>query len=382
MDEFLKKQERTSRDIQRAYENLRRIGQANITREVIEADISVLDIKWDAFVKMHEQIEDCATDKNAKGSYFTSEFFARTEDSYDLNKGKFLDMIRQFHHEDVAVPRVSAVAQQLLKLTLPTFSGSYTEWLTFRDLFTSMVINNASISPIEKMHYLKMSLFIEPAGLVASISLTAETMVAVWTTLTYRYENKRLLTMTQIASICSLATVKTESSLELKNLYNGTVNAISALESLGRPVEGYDDFPVYLTVQKLDKQSRREWEASVGSKRTVSTFAELREFLESRMCTVQALEPTESPIAAASGSGGSATSQAGTGLTNNERKRSHQSSSTLGPARKCSFCKQDHYTVFCDLFCAKTVDERKAFVLGNGLCLNCLGQHFVRDCRS
>ena len=94
----------------------------------------------------------------------------------------------------------------------------------------------------------------------------------------------------------------------------------------------------------------------MGSKRNVPTFAELREFLESRMCTVQALEPTESPIAAASGSGGSATSQARTGLTNNERIRSHQSSSTLSSARKCSFCKQDHYIVFCDLFRAKTVD--------------------------
>ena len=156
----------------------------------------------------------------------TSEFFARTEDSYYLNKGKCLDMIRQFQHEDVAVPRVSAVAQQLPKLTLPTFSGSYTEWLTFQDLFTSMIINNASISPIEKMHYLKMSLFNEPAALVASIPLTAENMVVAWTTLTHQYENKRLLTMAQIASICSLATVKTESSLELKNLYNRTVNAI------------------------------------------------------------------------------------------------------------------------------------------------------------
>ena len=70
MDEFLKKQERTSGHMQRAYENLRRLGQANITRGVVEANISVLDIKWDAFVKMHEQIEDCATDEDAKGSYF------------------------------------------------------------------------------------------------------------------------------------------------------------------------------------------------------------------------------------------------------------------------------------------------------------------------
>ena len=118
---------------------------------------------------MHEQIEDCATDEDEKGSYFTSEFSARTEDSYYLNKGKFLDMIRQFQHSDGAVPRVSSVAQQLPKLTLPKFSGLYTEWLAFRDLFTSMVINNASITPIEKMHYLKVSLFNEPAALVASI---------------------------------------------------------------------------------------------------------------------------------------------------------------------------------------------------------------------
>ena len=143
MDEFLKKQDRTSGHIQRAYENLKRLGQANITRGKIEAKISVLDTKWDTFGKKHEQIEDCATDEDKKGSYFTSEFFARTEDSYLLNKGKFLYMICQFQYSDGAVPRVSSVAQQFPKLTLPKFSGSYSEWLTFRVLFTSMVINNA-----------------------------------------------------------------------------------------------------------------------------------------------------------------------------------------------------------------------------------------------
>ena len=51
MDEFLKKQERSSSHIQRAYENLRRFGQANITRGVIKAKISVLDTKWDDLSK-------------------------------------------------------------------------------------------------------------------------------------------------------------------------------------------------------------------------------------------------------------------------------------------------------------------------------------------
>jgi len=38
--------------------------------------------------------------------------------------------------------------------------------------------------------------------------------------------------------------------------------------------------------------------------------------------------------------------------------------------------------MLCDTYKAKSADERKSHVEANGLCLNCLGKHQLRDCAS
>lgn len=186
----------------------------------------------------------------------------------------------------------------------------------------SMVGDNASLSPIERLYYLRMSLAKELTVLIASLPLTNENPHAAWKILSDRYENIRLLTSAQISSM------KSESSAELKALLNETVNVVSALGALGRPVDGYASFLVHLTVPKLVKQSRREWESRMGSKKVLPAFSELQTFLETRICPVQALEPpgtVELSIAKAQGSS--------SGQTGSESKPNARVTITLCSAR-------------------------------------------------
>lgn len=41
----------------------------------------------------------------------------------------------------------------LPKLDLPTFSGAYDEWLSFRDAFTAVIHDDESIPNIQKLRY-------------------------------------------------------------------------------------------------------------------------------------------------------------------------------------------------------------------------------------
>lgn len=60
-------------------------------------------------------------------------------------------------------PHLSTLTNHHLpRLDLPKFDGTHTEWLTFRDLFSSMVVENHLLSPVEKLHYLRTS-HIRPA---------------------------------------------------------------------------------------------------------------------------------------------------------------------------------------------------------------------------
>lgn len=60
---------------------------------------------------------------------------------------------------------------KLPNIDLPKFDGNYERWISFKDLFESLV-SNAILFSIQKLHYLKVSLMGEAVKVVASIELT------------------------------------------------------------------------------------------------------------------------------------------------------------------------------------------------------------------
>ncbi|XP_060800708.1 uncharacterized protein LOC132901847 [Amyelois transitella] len=44
---------------------------------------------------------------------------------------------------------------RLPKITIPIFSGKYSEWSSFKDLFKSLIHNNSALDDVQRLHYLK-----------------------------------------------------------------------------------------------------------------------------------------------------------------------------------------------------------------------------------
>lgn len=63
---------------------------------------------------------------------------------------------------------------KLPQLQVPTFSGEMSKWTAFYDLFTSLIVNNNSLSDVEKLMYLKTALKGEALTLIDSLELTNE----------------------------------------------------------------------------------------------------------------------------------------------------------------------------------------------------------------
>lgn len=63
---------------------------------------------------------------------------------------------------------------RLPRLTVPQFSGRFGDWPVFRDLFTSIVHENDTISNAERHHYLMMKVKDKAAALIRGMSATAE----------------------------------------------------------------------------------------------------------------------------------------------------------------------------------------------------------------
>ncbi|XP_046604989.1 uncharacterized protein LOC124297725 [Neodiprion virginianus] len=187
-----------------------------------------------------------------------------------------------------------------------------------------MVRVNSQLSEVEKLHYLKTSVTDEPLQLIKNISLTAENFPQAWETLVSRYENKRLLTDSHLATLFAIPCVTKKSSSELKSLHSNTCEALGALELLDSPEKLGDHIIVHMTIRKLDPASLEEKVKSSDDKVTYSAIK-------------------------------------GTVV--------------------CLLQRQPLHCVL-PTFRDKSLDQRREVVSAKKLCFNCLGLHQQKDCRS
>jgi len=67
---------------------------------------------------------------------------------------------------------------KLPNIELPKFDSNYEHWISFRDLFESLIASNATIPAVQKLHYLRTALTGEAAKVIASLGINSNYEVA------------------------------------------------------------------------------------------------------------------------------------------------------------------------------------------------------------
>lgn len=96
--------------------------------------------------------------------------------------------------------------------------------------------------------------------MLKNTALVADNFQKAWEALVSFYENKRLLVNSALQMLMTLKQMTKESASELETLYATVTQIYRTLETLGRPVQTWDDILVFITVQRLDSESVRAWE--------------------------------------------------------------------------------------------------------------------------
>lgn len=107
------------------------------------------------------------------------------------------------------------------------------------------------------------------------------------------YENKRLLVNAALHSLLTLKRMTKESASEMEQLYTNIMQIHRTLETLQRllkSVEHWNDFFVYIAVQRLDSDSVKAWEHTLGSSKEPPNWKQFSEFLITRLLSLQAFE--------------------------------------------------------------------------------------------
>ncbi len=242
----------------------------------------------------------------------------------------------------LASPRVSVTSTapptssnstgiRLPKLDVPKFSGKYTSWRTFIELFRSSVGNNASLPAVQKLQYLKSFLEGEPLKLIAQLHITESNYQVAVDLLMERYDNERMIVKSYVAAIFAIQPVKPDTPSQLRKLVNVFLENTMALKALGQETDSCDYLWIHILTEKLDQDSRREWELKSPG-REVQKLKNLLDFLDQRC---QALEASPSQSSRKP-------------VVENSKSQSYSGSAPSN----CPNCDQQHRIHTCDKFLA------------------------------
>jgi len=240
---------------------------------------------------------------------------------------------------------------KLPALNILIFLGSYTEWASFYDIYTSLIYNNDNISDIQKFFHLHSLLVEGAADCIINIETTADNYEIVWTNLITRYNNKKLLVQTHVKTICDLPTIKSKSSMSLRQFSDASNNHLSALKALGQRPDEWGPLLLHIISTKLDVDTIGEWEVKT-SRGEMPKVAELLDFLDLRFHILEAVKMAKNLTK---------TLNIVNENKNVNRKSKFNKNSlafTTTSEVKCYVCNSPHTIYKCPTFIALTVDNR------------------------
>lgn len=276
--------------------------------------------------------------------------------------------------QDEVKSNCSSGKRQFVKLPtiqLPKFTGSYDNWLEFRDTFASLIHGNDDIDEINKFHYLRSSLEGSAAIVIQSIEFSAQNYNVAWELLCERFDNERLLIENHVTALFNIESITKESSTALKGIVDNVNKNIRALRTLGEPVHSWDTLLIHVIRQKLDTKTFREWEEYKGriDKSRRITFDQLIEFMRNRAELIETLEKSRHSTTNVKQS---TKIKAFVTTENTSSSSSHS----------CPKCKSDHNLNSCPQFLSLSVNDRMSLLPSYKVCYNCLRHgHYPNNCK-
>ncbi|XP_070139213.1 uncharacterized protein [Drosophila bipectinata] len=292
----------------------------------------------------------------------------------DLAHNLYERFVEEHQH---IVCNISEEYDNKFSLTVPRFSGNFTDWPSFYDGFLQLIHDNNTLSNIQKFHFLKQAL---PEGRdqdVSHMALTDSGYTVAWDLLVKRYNNPRLHFMHTMAALYGLESVPKEASEGIRRVLTLANVCISDLRRLKINIDSCDHWLVHHLLTKLPSSTTQAWEHSLGSSTVIPTFSMLETFLLERLVSIDLIENRNQPLGTRSAPGQSSHPRAPNRSNFNSTNRHSFHVTTEMGAPQCTLCQRNHVLRRCPSFLAKDCFARKTIVDRIKACLNCLSTGYA-----
>ena len=325
-----------------------------------------LQRRWEKLTESYE--EYMLEDKEQQEEDAKDEVCLRYEGACDLYESTKIKILEK-REALTSTGQQQSSFRPTLKLPaceIQNFEGGYSRWPAFRDMFQAVIGKDPSVSPAQKLYYLRSKVRGEAYQAIKDLDLVDENFQLAWNKLKNRFENRRLLVQDQVKKINAITSAQNENIKSLRQIQNTVSDCLAILKNYKIEFPDYDPFLIHIVVSKLSDETIKEWEVSLKNHRELPTWSQLNGFLSERIEILETMTDRKKPFP----------KEAQFSRTQAFYIQSEQTSS-------CKKCKQNHPLKVCKYFKSLSPSERVKFVFANKYCVNCLSPtHFKSKCLS
>ena len=249
----------------------------HLSLDDVEVRLELLEGYWCECRRRDYLLQRCS-DSLKERTYFKTDMYKSTLEKYLSAKAWFNRRIRELSlpaappstgSGQLMVPPsdVSSTQASLEKLKLPHFNGDQRQWETFKDKFTTLIINDGRMDPIIKIQHLANCLGEEPVEKLRGIKCVGVNFQTAWEVLCKRYDNTYLRFSVQMETLVNMPSAASEQVKHFCHLINIVDESINTFTALQRKCENWDDIYVYFVETKLAESTRLDWIKQKESKK-------------------------------------------------------------------------------------------------------------------
>ncbi|XP_066157667.1 uncharacterized protein [Euwallacea fornicatus] len=293
--------------------------------------------------------------------------------------------------ESAIVKKQHAITQtvKLPEINIPQFSGIISDWESFFQLFSALIIDNIGLSNIQKFIYLKTFLKGEPLKLIEALTLTHDNFQIALDILANRYQNQFAIINSLVNSLIDLPNLPKCTAITLRDFITCCTRSLESLKNLKCLVEHWDLLLLNILERKLDFGTRKGFE-SERNLNNLPTINEFFKFLEKRCTVLENLNtseatfhrPNQRPLMPSPTQ--VKTSQKRSYFSGNVQTLPTSQANPLSVNKRCTFCSENGHRIYsCQGFKDLSHHDKLKFIHSRQLCTNCLGtKHATSSCQS
>ncbi|XP_055543010.1 uncharacterized protein LOC129728587 [Wyeomyia smithii] len=407
MDRLIRERKSLEPRLKRISETVEKIRPEAVDEIDLQTELDALSEVWMAFCGVHKKILDLCEEESAYDEAMSRQ--GKFESCYIGLKTRLLKLLKIVKNRDQPAPSVPSqqdVIQQLadqqaeflrimsanmvlpathaavvpqdtsllpdLKLpqvNIPTFSGDYLEWQSFKDLFDSLVEQNPTLKDSQKLYFLKTNLAGEAASLISHLKIEDANYKPALEKLASRYDKPREIASKHIQRFLSQPPLSFASASGLRALHDVSDEVLRALKAMAR--EDRDTWLLFILSEKVDPDTKQLWCQKIAEmKEEEITLTRFLKFVEARSFALQSSHPIKpNPFVPVKQPAKFPTRGATTFVTTNPTF--------------CDVCSAQYHQLFqCAKFIHMSYHERLSHVNRLKLCRNCLKAHPGISCRA